>query len=114
MRTICLVPVVALLAVCGPAEAAQRVVTVCGASNGKTVTPGAGRAPEWVDDGIQGGTLTFNQDGQSQYDVVIKDALATFSARDDGASIQADEGPKGALTLVVSYPLELLKFTCLP
>jgi hypothetical protein len=97
---------IALLVLCGPTKADQQVVTVCGASKGMTVTPELGGSPTWSDDSIQGGTLTFTRVDSLKYDIIIKDALTTFSARDDRASIQAEEGSdNGIITIVATYPI---------
>jgi hypothetical protein len=97
---------IALLVLCGPTKADQQVVTVCGASKGMTVTPELGGSPTWSDDSIQGGTLTFTRVDSLKYDIIIKDALTTFSAREDRASIQAEEGSdNGIITIVATYPI---------
>lgn len=97
---------IALLVLCGPTKANQQVVTVCGASKGMTVTPDLGGSPTWSDDSVQGGTLTFTRIENLKYDIIFKDALTNFSARDNRASIQAEEGSdNGVITIVATYPI---------
>lgn len=97
---------VALLALCGPSNAGQTVVTVCSASKGMTVTPELGGQPAWLDDGVQDVTLTFIQLDGLKYDILIEDPRSTFSARDVRASIQAEEGSdNGIVTIVAIYPV---------
>ncbi len=98
--------VITLLVLCGPTKADQQVVTVCGASKGMTVTPNLGGSPTWLDDDIQGETLTFTRTDNLKYDIIFKDALTTFSARDTRALIQAEEGSdNGVITIVATYPI---------
>ena len=99
-------PAVALLALCGPSNAGQTVVTVCSASKGMTVTPELGGQPTWLDDSVQDVTLTFIRLDGLKYDILIEDPHSTFSARDVRASIQAEEGlDNGIVTIIVTYPV---------
>jgi hypothetical protein len=86
------------------AVSAQHVVTVCGASTGYGyyLEP---RNEGWQTDGISRGTITFVRDAQDKYDVVIKDAMTTFSANGDGAKVvRVDGSDDRAFTLLVAYP----------
>jgi hypothetical protein len=85
--------------------AAQQIITTCGASAGYGYylepTPDG-----WIKDAISTGTLTFTRDATGAYDVIIKDALTTFSAKADGAQVVKVHGSDDqAFTLVAVYPL---------
>jgi len=93
--------------------AAQQVVTTCGASSGYGyyLEPRTG----WSTDGIANGALTILRDAAGQYDLVIKDAGSSFSAKGDGAKVfKVDGDDDQRFTLVVVYPLpvtEMYQFT---
>jgi hypothetical protein len=86
------------------AARAQQVITVCGASAGYAYF----LEPEnhaWQKDGISRGTITFLRDSTGNYDVVVKDAMTTFSAKGDGARvIKVGGADDRAFTLLVAYP----------
>jgi hypothetical protein len=81
---------------------AQGVITVCQNIIGKTVSPPA----HWDnDDGLTDGSVTVLRNG-SRYDLIIKDAKATFSALSDGATITKLDGDSDEdFTLALAYPL---------
>src|SRR3712207_4899761 len=63
---------------------AQELITVCGASAGYTYFVDRAREQKrWEKDGISRGTTTFMRDASGGYDIVIKDAATTFSAKQD-------------------------------
>src|SRR3954452_3867998 len=81
---------------------AQEIITVCGPSKGLSFYPGSG----WTEDGVSKGATTFQHDGLGGYEIVIKDAVTTFSARKDGAQIVKVNGSdRGAFTLLAVFPL---------
>src|SRR6266446_8392912 len=82
---------------------AQTVVTVCGAASGYSfyLNPSDG----WQRDGISQGTVTILRNGDD-FDLIIKDAWATFSARGDEATVVRIYGDTDReMTLVAIYPL---------
>src|SRR5215207_5347698 len=84
-------------------SAQQQVVTVCGASTGYAyyLEP---KGNGWVTDGITGGSLTIVRDSAGAYDVIIKDALTTVSAKGDGAKVFKVDGEDDQLfTLIVVH-----------
>jgi hypothetical protein len=86
---------------------AQQVITTCGASKGKKyqLEP---KKDGWIDDGISNGTLTFIQNKPNEYDIIIKDAITSFSVRGDGATVVKVQGSDNAvMTLVAIYPLHV-------
>jgi hypothetical protein len=81
---------------------AQTVITVCNAATGHSffLNPNHG----WQRDGVSG-TVTFIRQAQGEFDLIIKDAATTFSARGDGATIVRAHGTTDhRMTLVVIYP----------
>jgi hypothetical protein len=87
----------------------QQLITTCGPSTGKAYY----LEPEkhgWVDDGISGGEITFLRYPNGDYDLLIKDAAAALSARQDGASVVKLFGDDSKLlTLVVVYPTNVVE-----
>lgn len=84
---------------------AQEIITICGASAGKAlyIEP---KQSGWVDDGISNGSLTFMRYPSGDYDVLVKSAGNTFSARGDGAKVVKVHGDDDNIaTFVVVYPL---------
>jgi len=91
-------------ALCWPFSAgAQTIVTVCGASSGYSfyLNPTQG----WQRDGVSKGTVTIVREG-NDFDLIIKDAAETFSARGDGATVVRVHGNTDReMTLIAIYPL---------
>ena len=58
-------------------------------------------------DGISGGTVSLVQDGAGRWDIVYSTTSNQFTARGDGAKVEAlvHEVVPGSVILVVSYPL---------
>src|SRR5687767_1663570 len=86
---------------------AQEVITICGASAGHTYFVDRARDRKgWEEDGISRGTITFMRDAFGGYDIIIKDAATTFSAKQDGARVvKIDNSEDPSLTLVAAYPV---------
>ena len=85
----------------GPEARAQSVITICQNIVGKSLTP----PTQWDEDAITGGSVTVTRNG-TRYDLIIKDAIATFSAMADGAEITKLEGyDDNDFTLALAYPL---------
>lgn len=105
MRRAALLIMTGAIATAGGASAqSTTTITVCGASAGKSYQA-SGPPAGWADDGIAAGRITFVRKREG-YDVVITDAVTTFSAREDGASIVVAPGSSAEqLTLIAAYPL---------
>jgi hypothetical protein len=93
--------ILVLICFVGREAAAQTVITNCKSIVGKTLV----RPNSWFEDAFTDGSVTVVRQGAG-YDLIIKDALATFTALEDGARIIKLEGNDDkAFTLAVSYPL---------
>jgi hypothetical protein len=84
---------------------AQEVITVCGASTGK----GFYLEPKklgFIDDNLPNGSVTFMRYPSGDYDLVIKSAITTITARGDGGKVVKMHGvDDNVATFVVVYPL---------
>lgn len=80
------------------------LVTVCEKPSGQTVALEQ-KALVWEPDGLSRGSISIHRSADGLYDIGIKDAVASFAARVDGASVLADTAPGSGLMLVARYPL---------
>lgn len=95
---------IAFMALLAPLHASAqegwRDVYVCGASKGHSyLMSGEG----WQEDGISQGVIVLKQRGR-EFDVQIADAVSSFSALEDGATVTGRESGEGVIQIVAIYP----------
>jgi hypothetical protein len=91
---------------------AQEAITVCGASTGKGFYLEPKKNLEelgklgWIDDNLPNGSITFLRYPSGDYDIVIKSAITTITARGDGGKVVKVHGMDDKVaTFVVVYQL---------
>lgn len=97
----------ALTLACSAGPGIAQTIIECSGSAGKAfyfdIDPQTGKPTGWVDDGISNGSVVLVVNDNS-VDIIIKDAVSTFSARADGATVTLLEVRDPFVEILVSYP----------